>query len=162
VQNDTDLTTSARDFLDQLTVGNSARSLGERQALALAGYQPLVERLNTGDLTAFDEFRQKSEVLLAIEREIYGSQSGYWQRLEEVKALTEAALENLRMHTNDPLWITDKSIIDWWTQNRFTNGKTARDAFMQENGTKGMTARFESLWKSEHPHGRRGRRKIRS
>jgi hypothetical protein len=33
---------------------------------------------------------------------------------------------------------------------------------MKLPGTRGMTARFETLWKSEHPNTGRGRRNIRS
>jgi hypothetical protein len=59
-------------------------------------------------------------------------------------------------------WIASQPIIDWWTEKRFTNGKKALKAFMKEPGTKGRSATFESLWKSEHPNAKRGRPKVRT
>src|SRR5690606_8150777 len=42
----------------------------------------------------YDDFVEASRALLDIERELFGSQSGYFERLEQVTNLTRGALNN--------------------------------------------------------------------
>lgn len=160
MNNDDKLASSMRDFYERLTVHNSALSLRSRNEMALADYEPLAERVKAGDATAFDDFIQKAEVLLDIERQIYGSQVGYFDRQKEVELLTKAAIERQSLpkgRTNSAEW-TNSAIIDWWTDKGFTDGKKARTAFMQLSGTRGMTQPFEALWKAQHLNTKRGQR----
>jgi hypothetical protein len=79
---------SLKGLLDGLTVGNDALSLRDRDAAARAVYDPLKARVAAGDTTAYDDFADAAQQLLAIEREMYGSQQGYFDRLDEVTKLT--------------------------------------------------------------------------
>jgi hypothetical protein len=84
---------SLKEFYNTLTAGNDARSLRERQEAALKDYDPLKARVASGDKTAYDEFAQAAQQLLDIERQIYGSQSGYFTRLGEVTDLTKTRVD---------------------------------------------------------------------
>ena len=84
---------SLKDFLNSLTSGNDARSLRERQEAALKEFDPLAARVASGDKTAYDEFAQIAQQLLDIERQIYGSQSGYFTRLDQVTDLTRTRVD---------------------------------------------------------------------
>lgn len=83
-----------RGFLDELTIGNTALSLRDRRQSAIAAYDPLAARVAAGDSSAYDDFVEASRALLDIERELFGSQSGYFERLEQVTNLTRGALNN--------------------------------------------------------------------
>lgn len=87
------ITSSLRDLYDSLTVGNDARSLSERQALAMARYTPLAGRVASGDSAAYDDFATAARELLDIERQIFGSQSGYFSRLDEITSLTKTRID---------------------------------------------------------------------
>ncbi|MFC4255381.1 hypothetical protein GRI97_08080 [Altererythrobacter xixiisoli] len=84
-----------RGFLDELTVGNSAISLRERQSMALSEYNPLAERVAAGDATAYDDYVEAARQLLDIQRQISGSQSGYFDLLAEITALTQGAFDDV-------------------------------------------------------------------
>src|SRR5690606_9920329 len=47
-----------RDFMSDLTAGNSALSLTDRKAFALAEYQPRAARVAAGDSTAYADFTE--------------------------------------------------------------------------------------------------------
>lgn len=83
---------SLRGFLDELTIGNSALSLRDRKSAALARFNPLADRVAAGDTTAYDEFVEASRALLDIERQMSGSQQGYFDLLSRVTSLTQGAL----------------------------------------------------------------------
>ena len=87
------ITASLRDLYDSLTEGNDARSLGERRAFALAKYDPLAARVAAGDKTAYDDFAAAAQSLLDIERQMFGSQSGYFTRLDEITNLTKTRID---------------------------------------------------------------------
>lgn len=87
------ITSSLRDLYDSLTVGNDARSLSERQALAMARYTPLAGRVASGDSAAYDDFATAARELLDIERQIFGSQGGYFSRLDEITSLTKTRID---------------------------------------------------------------------
>lgn len=84
---------SLKDFYNSLTAGNDARSLKERQEAALKEFDPLAARVAAGDKTAYDEFAQIAQQLLDIERQIYGSQAGYFTRLNQVTDLTKTRVD---------------------------------------------------------------------
>ncbi|MBB4859628.1 murein DD-endopeptidase MepM/ murein hydrolase activator NlpD [Novosphingobium chloroacetimidivorans] len=84
-----ELTSSLADLLDELTVGDSGLSLRDRRANALSQYNPLKDRVAAGDTSAYDEYADAARALLDIERDLYGSQQSYFDRLNEVTALTK-------------------------------------------------------------------------
>lgn len=86
------MTSSLRSLLDELTIGNDALSLRERQSNAIAKYDPLRARVAAGDVTAYNDFADAARALLDIERQMFGSQSGYFDRLAEVTGLTRSAI----------------------------------------------------------------------
>lgn len=87
------VTASLRDLYDSLTAGSDARSLGERRAYALASYDPLAARVAAGDKAAYDDFAAAAQALLDIERQMFGSQSGYFTRLDEITQLTKTRID---------------------------------------------------------------------
>ncbi len=92
-ENNEKFTSSLKDFYNSLTVGNDARSLKERQEAALKEFDPLAARVASGDKDAYDDFAQIAQQLLEIERQIYGSQSGYFMRLDQVTDLTKTRVD---------------------------------------------------------------------
>lgn len=87
------ITASLKGLYDELTVGNSALSLSDRKAQALATYQPLADRVKAGDTTAYDDYAAAARQLLDIERQMSGSQSDYFALLDEVTNLTKTRLD---------------------------------------------------------------------
>ena len=83
---------SLQSLRDQLTVGNSALSLRDREAMALATYQPLADRVKAGDTTAYDDYAAAAQTLLDIERQMSGSQSDYFALQDEITSLTKATI----------------------------------------------------------------------
>lgn len=86
-------TASLKGLFDELTVGNDARSLRTRLGLAQAQYDPLAARVRAGDTAAYDDFAEAARQLLDIQRQFSGSQSPYFDLLDEVTALTKARIE---------------------------------------------------------------------
>lgn len=96
---------SLRDLQKALTIGNDAMSLRDRNAAALAVYNPLAARVQAGDKTAYDDFVKASEDLLNIQRQLYGSTSAYFSTQDAIKAITDKA-------------ISDQTAIDTASANR--------------------------------------------
>lgn len=88
------VTASLRSFYDSITVGNDALSLRDREAMALATFNPLKARVEAGDVTAYDAFAEASQTLLDISRQIYGSQSPYFGLLNQVTGVTRSAIDS--------------------------------------------------------------------
>lgn len=88
------VTGSLKSLLDSLTIGNDALSLRDRKAAALAAYTPLAARVAAGDTSAYADFADAARALLDIERQISGSQTGYFDLLNEVTALTRTQLDS--------------------------------------------------------------------
>jgi len=86
------MTGTLQGLLDDLLIGDSGLSLRDRQANALGTYNELSAKVQAGDTTAFDAYAEAAQQLLAIEREIYGSQEAYFARFDEVRSTTEGAL----------------------------------------------------------------------
>jgi hypothetical protein len=85
---------SLKSLLSDLNIGDSGLSLRERRANAQTEYDALAARVRGGDTTAFDDFAASARQLLELERTIFGSQAEYFQRFDEVRALTQGALTN--------------------------------------------------------------------
>lgn len=87
------ITGSLRSLYDELTIGDSGLSLRDRKANAQAAYNPLAARVAAGDVTAYDDFATAARTLLDIERQISGSQSGYFDLFNQVRDLTRTTLD---------------------------------------------------------------------
>lgn len=81
-----------RQLLDDLNIGDNGLSLRDRRANAEASYDVLAARVQAGDVTAFDDFAQAARDLLDIERQLFGSQQEYFDRFDEVRNITQLAL----------------------------------------------------------------------
>lgn len=81
-----------KDLLNELTVNNSALSLRERLQLAQAQYDPLAARVAAGETVDYDAFAEAARNMLEIQRQLFGSQEGYFTSLEEVIRLTNLAI----------------------------------------------------------------------
>lgn len=76
-----------------LTTGDNGLSLRDRRANALTDYDALAARVSAGDTTAYDDYADAAQQLLDIERELYGSQQEYFDRLNEVTDLTKTRID---------------------------------------------------------------------
>lgn len=83
---------SLQDLVDDLLTGNNGLSLRDRRANAQADFDALRARVESGDVSAIDDFTEASRVLLDIERQLFGSQSGYFDRFNEVLAISNSVL----------------------------------------------------------------------
>lgn len=83
---------SLQSLLDDLLIGNSGLSLRDRRANAEADFDALRARVVAGDTTAFDAFEEAARALLDIERQIFGSQEEYFQRFNDVVAVSQDAI----------------------------------------------------------------------
>lgn len=83
---------SLKDLIEDLTIGDNGLSLRDRRANALAEFEELRARVEGGDISAIDDFAEASRVLLDIERQLFGSQTGYFDRFNEVLAISNAVL----------------------------------------------------------------------
>jgi hypothetical protein len=88
------LTGSLKSLREQLSIGDMGLSLRDRRDAALDVYQPLAERVAAGDTTAYDDYANASMSLLELQREIHGSQKGYFDLFNSVKDLTNAAINS--------------------------------------------------------------------
>lgn len=83
---------SLRSLLNDLKIGDSGLSLRSRQQNAVTEFDALAARVAAGDTSAFDDFADISQQLLEIERQLFGSTDAYFDRLQQVTALTEQAI----------------------------------------------------------------------
>lgn len=83
---------SLKNLLDSLRFGDSGLSLRTRQSNAAGRFDALAARVAAGDTSAFDDFADISQQLLDIERQLFGSTQAYFDRLNQVTALTEKAI----------------------------------------------------------------------
>lgn len=87
------ITGSLRALYEQLTIGDSGLSLRSRLGSAQAAYDPLKARVAAGDVTAYDDFAAAAQTLLDLQRQIYGSQTPYFDLLAEITGLTKTQLD---------------------------------------------------------------------
>ena len=79
---------SLKDLLDELNIGDRGLSLSERNANASSQYAELAARVQAGDVTAFNDYAAAASTLLDIRREIFGSQSGYFDTFNSIRDLS--------------------------------------------------------------------------
>ena len=84
---------SLQGLIDDLTIGDNGFSLRTRQANAQAQFDTLAARVAAGDASAFDDFEESARALLDIERQLFGSQERYFDRVEEILALSRSAAD---------------------------------------------------------------------
>lgn len=87
------LTASLKSLYDDLTIGDNGRSLRERLGAAQEAYDPLKARVLAGDKTAYDDFAQAARSLLDIQREFSGSQTPYFNLLDEITKITKDRID---------------------------------------------------------------------
>ena len=84
---------SLKSLYEDLTVGNEAFSLRDRLTGAYSKYNPLAERVAAGDSTAYGDFADAARTLLDLERQLNGSQGGYFSLLQSVTALSKSEMD---------------------------------------------------------------------
>lgn len=87
------VTASLKSLFDDLTIGDNGRSLRDRLGAAQAAYDPLKARVLAGDKTAYDDFAEAARSLLDIQREFSGSQTPYFNLLDEITKITRDRIE---------------------------------------------------------------------
>ena len=87
------VTGALQDLLDDLNFGDSGLSARDRRSNILGEYGELADRVRSGDTTAYDDYAETARELLAIERELFGSQQQYFDRIAEVSALSQGAVD---------------------------------------------------------------------
>jgi hypothetical protein len=90
------LTGSLQQLIDDLKTGENGLSLRDRQANALAQYNPLAESIRQGKTVDYDKFAEVARNLLDINRQIYGSQGGYFSSFNDIINLSELAISRER------------------------------------------------------------------
>ncbi|MGF7152610.1 phage tail length tape measure family protein [Novosphingobium gossypii] len=84
---------SLKSLLSDLTTGDNGLSLRDRRTAALTEYDALSARVKAGDSTAYDDYTNAAQTLLGIERDLYGSQQEYFDRLNQVIDLTKTRID---------------------------------------------------------------------
>lgn len=87
------VTASLQSLYDDLTIGDNGRSLRDRLSAAQAAYDPLKARVLAGDKTAYDDFANAAQALLDIQRQFSGSQTPYFNLLDEITKITRDRIE---------------------------------------------------------------------
>lgn len=87
------VTASLRSLYDNLTIGDSGRSLRDRLSAAQTAYDPLKARVLAGDKTAYDDFAKAAQDLLDIRRQFSGSQTPYFNLLDEITRITKERID---------------------------------------------------------------------
>jgi|GEM_PF-1390278 len=87
------ITASLKSLYDELTVGDNGRSLRDRLSAAQAAYDPLKARVLAGDKSAYDDFASAAQSLLEIQRQFSGSQTPYFDLLDEITRITKERID---------------------------------------------------------------------
>lgn len=87
------LTASLKSLYDDLTLGDNGRSIRDRMSAAQAAYDPLKARVLAGDRTAYDAFAEAAKSLLDIQRQFSGSQTPYFDLLDEITKITKQRID---------------------------------------------------------------------
>lgn len=89
------MTSTLKSLMQDLTTNNEAFSLRDRLTSALKDYDPLAQRVASGDKTVdYDAFAEAARNVLDIQRQLSGSQDDYFTKLTEVTNLTAKALQD--------------------------------------------------------------------
>ena len=86
------MTSALRGLLDELQTGDNGRSLRDRLSAALVAYDPMAADLRAGKQVDYEKFAEAARTVLDIQRQLDGSQGGYFARLDEITNLTAKAL----------------------------------------------------------------------
>lgn len=84
---------SMKALLDDLRFGDNGRSLRDRLAAAQANFDPLAARVQSGDITAYDDFAEAARTLLDIQRQFSGSQTAFFDLQDRITAITAKVVE---------------------------------------------------------------------
>lgn len=87
------ITASLKSLYKDLTIGDNGRSLRDRLSAAQAEYDPLKQRVMAGDTSAYDDFAEAARAMLDIQRQFSGSQTGYFDLLDEITQITKARID---------------------------------------------------------------------
>ena len=87
------ITGSLQSLFDDLTIGENGRSLRDRMSAAQAAYDPLKARVLAGDKTAYDAYAEAAKSLLDIQRQFSGSQTPYFNLLDEITQITKQRID---------------------------------------------------------------------
>lgn len=90
-----------KNLLQSLNIGSDYYSLRDREKAALDIYNPLKARVAAGDTTAYEAFAEAAQNLIAIDREIYGSTTPFFDLLKEVTDLTKGQLTSQQQKIDD-------------------------------------------------------------
>ena len=85
-------TSTLRDFISDLETGDNGLSLRSRLASAQAAYNPFAEAIRNGETVDYGDFTDAAQTLLSISRQLYGSQTEYFDTFNEVLGLSKQAL----------------------------------------------------------------------
>lgn len=80
-------------LLDDLRFGDNGRSLRDRLAAAQTKFDPLMARVQSGDITAYDDFAEAARQLLDIQRQFSGSQTAFFDLQDKITAITAKVVE---------------------------------------------------------------------
>lgn len=82
-----------KSLIDELSIGSlGGLSLRDRRANALEIYGPLAAAIQAGDKVDYEKFDEIARSLLEIEQQIFGSQGGYADRVQEIIGLSRLAI----------------------------------------------------------------------
>ncbi|MBL9070408.1 MAG: phage tail length tape measure family protein [Sphingopyxis sp.] len=87
------VTASLQSLYDDLTIGENGRSVRDRLSAAQSAYDPLKARVLAGDKTAYDDFANAAKSLLDIQRQFSGSQTPYFNLLDEITKITKDRID---------------------------------------------------------------------
>ncbi len=87
------VTSSLQSLFDDLTIGDNGRSLRDRLSAAQGVYDPLKARVMAGDRSAYDAYAEAAQYLLEIQRQFSGSQTPYFNLLDEITQLTKQRID---------------------------------------------------------------------
>jgi hypothetical protein len=84
---------SLKDFRDSLKLGSSSPySLRDQEATALAGLQPYLDAIAAGGAIDQQKYQEAAQSFLEVERQLYGSTSAYFDKLDMIQAATNKAI----------------------------------------------------------------------
>jgi hypothetical protein len=86
------MTSTLKGLIDDLTQNNDAFSLRDRLQLAKAKYDPLAADVAAGKKVDYDAFSEATRAVETIMRALEGSQTGYFDFVDQAKGLALKAL----------------------------------------------------------------------
>lgn len=84
---------SLKNLVEQMTQGDMGLSLKDRLGNAMGDYSSLESRVKAGDVTAYDAYAKSAQTVLDLNRQINGSQDGYWSTFDQIKGVASGAID---------------------------------------------------------------------